>query len=77
MPAAARPLCEVRVMTASGLQAADESHCTRAMMLKGLPCILAPTQAKGGLQAGDHVLFHAAAAASPDADSGKAMACNS
>ena len=58
--------CEVRVMpakTVCKLPEAISFETGAAMMLKGLTVqyLLRRTQPQGGLQAGDHVLFHAAA----------------
>jgi NADPH:quinone reductase len=58
--------CEVRVMPAKcvcKLPDAISFETGAAMMLKGLTVqyLLRRTQPQGGLQAGDHVLFHAAA----------------
>jgi NADPH2:quinone reductase len=58
--------CELRVMPAKNvckLPDAISFETGAAMMLKGLTVqyLLRRTQPQGGLQAGDHVLFHAAA----------------
>ena len=58
--------CELRVMSAKTvckLPDAISFETGAAMMLKGLTVqyLLRRTQPQGGLQAGDHVLFHAAA----------------
>ena len=58
--------CEARVMPAKcvvRLPDAIDFETGAAMMLKGLTVqyLLSKTQPQGGLQAGDHVLFHAAA----------------
>jgi len=58
--------CEVRVMPAKcvcKLPDAIDFETGAAMMLKGLTVqyLLRRTQPQGGLQAGDHILFHAAA----------------
>jgi NADPH2:quinone reductase len=58
--------CEVRVMPAKcvcKLPEAIDFETGAAMMLKGLTVqyLLRRTQPQGGLQAGDHILFHAAA----------------